>query len=100
LDGETAQALKREGPPVRVTITLRPGNGLLDRYQLRVKWAWRIFTSFPGNDQFAMIVYEDDGRRFELDFPNITTSYCDDLLDQLSNIITVPNDIDVQPLLL
>ena len=100
LDEEQAAELKRDGPPVRITVTIRPDSSLFDRYQLRVKWAWRIFTSFPGNDRFSIIVYENGGSRFELDFPNITTGYCDELLAQLTNVINVPNDIDVQPLLL
>ena len=97
---EVPNDLKRDGPPVRITVTIRADSSLFDRYQLRVKWAWRIFTSYTGNDRFSIIVYDSGGSRFKLNFPNITTDYCDELLAQLTNVINVPNDIDVQPLLL
>ena len=69
-------------------------------YKLRVKWAFNLITSFPGSDRFAIIVFEDDGRCFELDFSNHTTGHCVELMDKLASVVKSPEDIEVQALLL
>ena len=83
----------------RIVITLHPTQDL-SNYKLRVKWAFNVMSSFPGEDRFAMVVYEDDGRCFELDFANHTTGHCDELMDELASVVNSPGDIKVQPLLL
>ncbi len=83
----------------RIVVTLRPARDL-SNYKLRVKWAFNVMSRFPGEDRFAMVVYEDDGRCFELDFANHTTGHCDELMDELASVVNSPGDIEVQPLLL
>ena len=83
--------------PKKIILTLRPTESLFS-YQLRLKWAYNIFTSYPGRDRFTIVVVED-GRTVELDFVNETTGYCDDLVEQLKNIAAV-DDIDIQPILI
>ena len=87
------------GTVQRIVITLRPIDALIN-YKLRIKWAYNVFTSFPGKDSFAVVVYEEDGRCFELDFPNHSTGHCDELTQQLLKIVESPDDIDMRPLLL
>jgi hypothetical protein len=87
------------GTVQRIVITLRPIDALIN-YKLRIKWAYNVFTSFPGKDSFAVVVYEEDGRCFELDFPNHSTGHCDELTEQLLKIVESPDDIDMRPLLL
>ena len=60
-------------PVKRIVVILRPEQDMTS-YNLRVKWAFNLITSFPGSDRFAIIVFEDDGRCFELDFSNHTTA--------------------------
>ena len=87
------------GTVQRIVITLRPIDALIN-YKLRIKWAYNVFTSFPGKDSFAVVVYEEDGRCFELDFPDHSTGHCDELTQQLLRIVESPDDIDMRPLLL
>jgi DNA polymerase-3 subunit alpha len=83
----------------RIVVTLRPKDSQGD-YQLRVKWAFNVLNSFPGEDRFVMVVYEGDDRCFELDFSNNTTGYCEELRNQLMQVVNSPDDIEVQSLLL
>ena len=83
----------------RIVVTLRPARDR-SNYKLRVKWVFNVMSSFPGEDHFAMVVYEDDGRCFELDFANHTTGHCEELMDELASVVNSPDDIEVQPLLL
>jgi DNA polymerase III alpha subunit len=83
----------------RIVVTLRPLQNL-SNYKLRVKWAFNVMSSFPGEDRFAVVVYEDDGRCFELDFANHTTGHCEELMAELATVVNSPDDIEVQPLLL
>tara|TARA_B100001971_G_C17851243_1_gene363488 strand:- start:316 stop:492 length:177 start_codon:yes stop_codon:yes gene_type:complete len=57
-------------------------------------------SSFPGEDRFAILVYEEDGRCFELDFANHTTGHCEELMAELVSVVNSPDDIEVQPVLL
>ena len=85
--------------PRRIVVTLRPEDKQSD-YQLRVKWAFNVLNSFPGDDRFVMVVYETDDRCFELDFSNHTTGYCEDLRQQLMQVVNSEDDIEIQSLLL
>ena len=86
-------------PVKRIVVILRPEQDMTS-YKLRVKWAFNLITSFPGSDRFAIIVFEDDGRCFELDFSNHTTGHCVELMDKLASVVKSPEDIEVQALLL
>ena len=100
--GVQAQASIGESPSrtlKKVILTLRPSGDLMN-YKLRIKWAYNVLTSFPGKDRFAVVVYEDDGRCFELDFSERSTGYCDELSRELLKIVDSPEDIEVHPLLL
>lgn len=83
----------------RIVLTLRPSDTIMN-YKRRIRWAYNVFTSFPGKDRFVVIVYEADGRCFELDFEDRSTGYCDELARQLLKIVNSPEDIEIQPLLL
>ena len=82
----------------RITVTLRPGKDITN-YKQRVNRAHNVLTSFPGTDQFVIVVFEEE-RCFELDFGGQTTGHCAELLQQLASVVQDPADIDVQPLLL
>ncbi len=82
--------------PKRIVVTLHP-TGDVEKDRLRVKRVYDVFVSHPGPDRFALVVFEPDGRHFELDFFNQTTHDCDELRKRLYNFIT-PDVIDVQSL--
>lgn len=83
--------------PKRIVLTLHPTRDLFS-YEMRIKWAYRELTSFPGKDRFLIIVFEDN-RVFELDFPDVTTGYCDELMSRLRRIAVSSDDIDIQTIL-
>lgn len=83
--------------PKRIVLTLHPTRDLFS-YEMRLKWAYRELTSFPGKDRFLIIVFEDN-RVFELDFPDVTTGYCDELMSRLRRIAVSSDDIDIQTIL-
>ena len=85
--------------PKRIVVTLRSEDHEID-YQLRVKWAFNVLNSFPGEDRFVMVVYESDDKCYELDFSNHTTGYCEELRKQLMQVVNSQDDIEVQSLLL
>ena len=82
--------------PKRIVVTLHP-TGEVEKDRLRVKRVYDVFVSHPGPDRFALVVFEPDGRHFELEFFNQTTHDCDELRRRLYNFVT-PDVIDVQPL--
>ncbi len=82
--------------PRRIVITLFP-TGEVEKDRLRVKRVYDTFVSHPGQDRFVLMVYEPDGRNFELEFFDVATHYCDELQRRLYNFVT-PDMIDVQPL--
>ncbi len=83
-------------PPRRIVVTLRP-TGDRDVDKRRIQRVYESFVSHPGQDRFTLVVFEPDGRRFELDFMNDATRYSDELLRQLHKFVT-PDVIEVHPL--
>ncbi len=96
LDEDTQRDLTvdEDGPAKCIIVTLRPTRDLFS-YSMRTKWAYNILTSFPGKDQFKFIVFEDE-RNYELEFPHITTGYCDELMSQLKSVVSGPDDIEIK----
>jgi DNA polymerase-3 subunit alpha len=93
-DGESGNLA--DETPRRIVVTLHP-TGDVEKDRLRVKRVYDVFVSHPGPDRFALVVFEPDGRHFELEFFNQTTHDCDELRRRLYNFVT-PDVIDVQPL--
>ncbi len=83
-------------PPRRIVVTLHP-TGDRDVDKRRIQRVYESFVSHPGEDRFTLVVFEPDGRRFELDFMNDATRYSDELLRQLHKFVT-PDVIEVHPL--
>lgn len=84
-------------PPKRIVITLlTTGDAASDKLLLRR--VYDTLISHPGDDHFTLIVTETDGRQFAMDFFNeLTTHYCDELVEQLSKFVPA-NVIKVQAL--
>ena len=72
-----------------VTVYLRPG---LDKVRdnLRLRQAYGILISYPGNDRFALQIYERS-RGYRVEFPNFTTAVCPELLARLSALVGMDN---------
>ena len=74
-----------------VTVYLRPGTDKV-RDNLRLRQAYGILISYPGNDRFALQIYERS-RGYRIEFPNFTTAVCPELLARLSALVGADNVI-------
>ncbi|MBN1666304.1 MAG: DNA polymerase III subunit alpha [Anaerolineales bacterium] len=86
-----------EGEDVQmVTVILRTcGDRVRDKLRLR-----RLFGEiirYPGKDRFAFQVFEN-GRGHLLEFPNLTTGICPDLIAFLQEIVG-PENVRIEPIL-
>lgn len=72
-----------------ITVVLR-ASGDKTHDMLRLRRIHGIITSFPGNDRFAFQVYEKE-RGFLLEFPNLTTNMCSDLISRLNSLVGPEN---------
>ncbi len=72
-----------------LTVILRSSNDKA-RDVLRLRRIHGIILSYPGNDRFAVQVYER-GRFFLLEFPNLACGVCQELLDRLAKLVGAEN---------
>jgi len=77
--------LEQEGEIRMVTVVLR-SSGDKTRDVLRLRRIHGILMSYPGEDRFALQVYER-GRFFLLEFPNFSCGICQDLIDRLAQLV-------------
>jgi DNA polymerase III subunit alpha len=77
-----------------ITIMVR-STGDIARDNLRIRQIYGTLITFPGQDRFAIQVYER-GRGYLIEFPNLTTRLCPDLLNRLKSFIETEN-IRVEP---
>jgi DNA polymerase-3 subunit alpha len=70
--------------PEVITIFLR-STGELDRDRRRIQNVYGIITSYPGRDRFSFFITEN-GRGHQIDFPNITTRICEEMLQRLRRL--------------
>ena len=72
-----------------LTVVLRSSNDKT-RDVLRLRRIHGIIMTYPGDDRFAVQVYEK-GRGYLLEFPNSTTGITQELLDRLHGMVGVEN---------
>lgn len=58
----------------------------LERDQRRLQRIHRTLTKYPGQDTFAFVILSDEGSRV-LGFPDQTTGFCDELMEDLCRIV-------------
>ena len=75
--------------PRCITITIE-SCGNKDKDVLRIKRLHDILISRPGRDRFAFQVCEN-GWRYQIDFPNVTTGLTDPLVSQLMSLMGSQN---------
>jgi DNA polymerase-3 subunit alpha len=81
--------------PEVITVYLR-STGELDRDRRRIKNVYGIITSYPGRDKFSFFIMEN-GRGHQIEFPNITTRICEDMLQRLRRL-TGEDNWRIEPL--
>jgi DNA polymerase-3 subunit alpha len=82
------------GPPDRepvrmITVILR-SSGDKTRDVLRMRRIYGLLSTFPGEDRFALHMFER-GRGYLVEFPNFTTGYCPELISRLSFLVGADN---------
>jgi DNA polymerase-3 subunit alpha len=75
----------QDGEARMVTVVLR-SSGDKTRDLLRLRRIHGILMSYPGDDRFALQVYER-GRFYLLEFPNFSCGICQEMLDRLSQLV-------------
>lgn len=81
--------LGKEGDVHMLTVMLR-SSGDKARDELRLRRIHGIVTSYPGDDRFALHMFES-GRGFLIEFPNYAISICDDMLERLKFLVGEEN---------
>jgi hypothetical protein len=75
--------------PQQITVSLVP-TGDKARDKARLIRVHTILTANPGKDRFRLLLFEN-GKEFELDFPNQTTHVCDEVLTTLKLVVGAEN---------
>jgi DNA polymerase-3 subunit alpha len=78
-----------QGEVRMITVVLR-STGDKTRDVLRLRRIHGIITSYPGNDRFAVHVFER-GKGYLLEFPNFTAGLCDEMLKRLTPLVGAEN---------
>jgi DNA polymerase-3 subunit alpha len=73
-----------------LTVVLRSNFNEEDRGMMRMKRVLGLLRSYPGNDKFGLMIFEN-GRRVDIEFPNDTTGYCPELMRRLKDMVGEDN---------
>ena len=60
----------------------------------RLKRVHGLLVSYPGNDRFHIMI-EGDATVRKLEFPNLTTGYCQELVEDLVGVLGSPDHIEL-----
>ena len=82
-------AVDEGGPIHMITVVMRPSADKV-RDNLRIRQAYGTLISYPGNDRFALQVFER-GRGYLVEFPNFTTGLCPELVARLGDLVGADN---------
>jgi DNA polymerase-3 subunit alpha len=78
-----------------ITIVLRTmGDKVRDN--LRIRQIFGTVISYPGNDRFAFHIFEN-GHGHLLEFPNLTTGVCPELIARLHGMVG-PQNVRIEPI--
>ncbi|MBN2148162.1 MAG: DNA polymerase III subunit alpha [Anaerolineales bacterium] len=72
-----------------ITVVLRTGKDKV-RDNLRLRQAYGVLISYPGNDRFALQIYER-GHGYRIEFPNFTTGLSSELVTRLRALVGTEN---------
>lgn len=78
-----------------ITVILRPRADKV-RDNLLLRRVFGLMISYPGNDRFALHIFEN-GRGHLLEFPNLTTGMNPELMGRL-NALVGPENIRIEPI--
>ena len=81
--------LGKEGDVHMLTVMLR-SSGDKARDELRLRRIHGIVTSYPGDDRFALHMFES-GRGYLIEFPNFAIGICDEMMERLNFLVGKEN---------
>jgi DNA polymerase III subunit alpha len=65
-----------------------------DQDRRRLRRLHGLLTQYPGKDRFTIVI-EDSKSAYKMEFPNNTTDYCDDLVQELLTIVEEQQNIQL-----
>jgi DNA polymerase-3 subunit alpha len=83
-------AVQGEDSEIRMLTVVLRSTGDKTRDVLRIRRIHGIITSYPGEDRFAIRVFER-GRGYLMEFPNFSAGICSELLDRLARLVGAEN---------
>jgi hypothetical protein len=86
---------EEDAPPRMLKVILRSTNER-ERDVRRLKRIHGTLQSFPGNDKYSFLVFEE-GKRFLMEFPNNTTGICPELIRRIIELVGEGN-ISIEPI--
>jgi DNA polymerase III subunit alpha len=78
-----------------ITVLLRQSGDKV-RDNLRLRQVYGTLITYPGNDRFALLIYEG-GRGYQIEFPNFTVGLNPELITRLNKLVG-PENVRVEPL--
>jgi DNA polymerase-3 subunit alpha len=78
-----------------ITVLLRQSGDKV-RDNLRLRQVYGTLITYPGNDRFALLIYEG-GRGYQIEFPNFTVGLNPELVGRLNKLVG-PENVRVEPL--
>jgi DNA polymerase-3 subunit alpha len=78
-----------------ITVLLRQSGDKV-RDNLRLRQVYGTLITYPGNDRFALLIYEG-GRGYQIEFPNFTVGMNPELIARLNRLVG-PENVRVEPL--
>jgi len=78
-----------------ITVLLRQSGDKV-RDNLRLRQVYGTLITYPGNDRFALLIYEG-GRGYQIEFPNFTVGLNPELITRLNKLVGLEN-VRVEPL--
>ncbi len=86
----------RAGEAIRMATVILRSCGDRVRDKLRIRRLFGELIRYPGEDRFAFYIFEN-GRGHLLEFPNLTTGLCPELLETLNKMVG-PENVRVEPI--
>jgi DNA polymerase-3 subunit alpha len=78
-----------------ITVLLRQSGDKV-RDNLRLRQVYGTLITYPGNDRFALLIYEG-GHGYQVEFPNFTIGLNSELITRLNKLVG-PENVRVEPL--
>ena len=78
-----------------ITVLMRQSGDKV-RDNLRLRQVYGTLITYPGNDRFALLIYEG-GRGYQIEFPNFTVGLNPELVTRLHKLVGAEN-VRVEPL--